>query len=142
MAVIAQFNFWSQNDMSKAGSFIYALNHNFNDKHSLGFNAGTRIDWWSITSLSSVTTSFNSSLIYNFCATDKITLFGEFYGVVSQGVLKIEDEEYKSGFQDSYGADLGILYLLRDNIQIDYAMGMSLDTKQFNASLGFNILLN
>lgn len=142
MAVIAQFNFWSQNDMSKAGSFIYALNHNFNDKHSLGFNAGTRIDWWSTTSLSSVTTSFNSSLIYNFSATDKITLFGEFYGAVSQGVKKMEDEEYKSGFQDSYGADLGILYLLRDNIQIDYAMGMSLDAKQFNASLGFNILLN
>jgi hypothetical protein len=143
MAVIAHFNFWNQDNPYKASSIDYALNHNFNDRHSVGFNLGTRIDWRANNdSFSQVITTFRSSLIYNFSVNDKITLFGEVYGATAEWAQKSPGFEYKSGFQNSFGADLGILYLLRDNIQLDAAFGASLDGERFNGSLGFNILLN
>lgn len=142
MAVIAHFNFWNQDNPFKSTFFDYALNHNFNGKHSLGFNAGVRLDWQHFGNTNIGIRTYRSSLIYNFCMNEKITLFGELYGATSQWVQKGSGFEYKSDFEESYGANVGILYLLRDNIQIDFLMGRIVNSKRFNASLGFNILLN
>jgi len=143
MAIIANANLYNQNSPFVGGSLTYALSHSFTGEHSIGFNAGIGHSLRQQPYIYEGMTSFSSSLIYNFQFNEKMCVFGEFYGSTSNHVTKEYSIKNVYPYSASFGADLGFLFLLRDNIQLDFAAGTNeFDFKNFYASLGFNILLN
>lgn len=141
MAVITDFNLYNQNNPYVGGTLTYALGHSFNDKHSLGFNAGIGYSFWQNPNIYNSITELSSSLIYNFQFNPKMCVFGEIYHSSTKIIQKFGNSKIENEFELALGADIGFLFLLRDNIQLDLATGANLEFDNFYGSLGFNILL-
>lgn len=143
MAIIAHANLYNQNSPFVGGSLLYALSHSFTDQHSIGFNAGIGHSLQQQPNFYEGMSTINYSLIYNFQFNEIMCVFGEFYGSSFNRVVKEYSSKTVYGFTGSYGFDLGFLFLLQDNIQLDFAAGTNEFTfDNFYGSLGFNILLN
>lgn len=141
MALITDFNVYNQSNPYVGGSLIYALGHSFNDKHSLGFNAGIGHLFWQQPYVYHGITDLSSSLIYNFLFHPRMCVFGEIYGSSSKFVEKNSGIKNEDEFELEMGVDIGFLFLLKDDIQLDFATGASLEFDSYYASLGFSILL-
>lgn len=113
-----------------------AVSHQLADKHSLGYNIGYSYSKQVFSKEYSMSAeNINLSLIYSYSVSQKLSLFVEGYGNL------INASTYPF-YSRSSGFDFGVLYLLRDNIQINYAFGRGLYNETNFHSIGFNILLN
>jgi len=115
--------------MSATGTF--AVNHNLNDRNSLGYNAGFS---YMANGNFHESHSVDLSLIYSNAVTSRLSLFAEFYGGYRNTTHPVKQGATYLNF------DAGFLFLLKDNIQLDYSFGVGvLDKFNFHA-IGFNIM--
>ena len=137
IAAIANVTIPSHNSNSRAASLNFSFSHQLGSKHSIGYNLGYNPSYALSISSPDIISNVNYSLIYGYSLNSKLSIFGEFFG---------NYHYYPAVFDPttSLSVDFGIMYLLRDNIQIDYAYAHGRGfTNQFDFhSLGFNILLN
>ena len=88
--------------------FKFAFQNDLNDKFSLCYNLGT----------STTLNHLNYTINLGYAPTEKISLFGEYFSDL------VKEEIPSRNF------DLGILYLLNQNLQIDIAYGSSILSEQ------------
>lgn len=158
VSVIAQYNLPSYskiNDKFESNEFqgassILTYSGAFNDQHSIGANFGVSFSkgptwlmnhgdpliYFRLTEL-----DLNYSFIYNYSFLSQWTVFGEVFASSSKIKYVWEGETVSEGdFRTNIGFDTGVLYLLKDNIQLDAVLGYDITNESFFQSLGFNIM--
>ncbi|MFT6922382.1 MAG: hypothetical protein ACJA1C_001387 [Crocinitomicaceae bacterium] len=135
IAAIANVTIPSYNSNSRAASLNFSFSHQLSSKHSLGYNLGYSPSYSVSISSPDIISNINYSLIYGYSLNSKLSIFGEFFGNYNYHTAVFDPTT-------SLSVDFGIMYLLRDNIQIDYAYGRGFTDDFDFHSLGFNILLN
>jgi hypothetical protein len=137
LAVIANYSPFNGIWRAQQGDVTLAFSQTLLEKHSVGANIGYAR--FAITAegfgVISNQNTFLSSAYYSFNFLDKWTAFGEFYYQQSQ-FSSIGDDLFNSS---AYGIDFGLQYLIRENIQLDWASGFNLSNAYQFHSLGFNI---
>lgn len=120
------------------GSFAYT----FNEFHSVGANIIGGYGHFKDTDVMIEKTSMSEqlSIIYNYTGIERVTFFGEFFGLLEQESKDVGNPEIFNDKSYEYGADFGFLYLVRDNLQIDVALGYELNYKRLFNSVGIDIL--
>ncbi|MDX2359970.1 MAG: transporter [Crocinitomicaceae bacterium] len=114
-----------------SGTGTLAVNHNLNENNSLGYNVGFT---YSTRPTSYESHSVDLSLIYSHTITSRISLFAEVYG----GYRNTTTPNFNGSTYLDF--DAGFMFLLKDNIQLDYSFGASiLDKSNFHA-LGLNFM--
>lgn len=86
---------------SYPAEFKVAFQNELSDKFSLGYNIGTST-WFE---------DLNTTFGLGYSATQDISLFIEYFSTFSKG------------FSPSHNIDLGVLYLLNNDLQLDVAFG-------------------
>ena len=100
--------------------FRFNFSHTLNDNNSIGYNWG--LEW---SDGSSAATNIYT-LIYNLSFARSFTTFFEFYGFIRDG---LNDHRF----------DTGLIYLLRENFQIDISGGPGLTEDAPDWFLGFGL---
>jgi hypothetical protein len=85
-------------------NFIVAFENEITDRLSVGYNIGT--------------SSFHDNFLFTICFeygfTERLTGFVEYFS------------HFEKGIKPSHNADFGLLYLITNDLQIDFAAGFSL----------------
>lgn len=124
-----------QMDVSSAFAMVnIAVSHQLSDKHSIGYNFGYSSMKEPNYSSYTITKNLNYSLIYCYSVFDKFTLYAEAYSNTSGNTTTPWNDT-------DLGFDFGAMYLLKDNIQLDYAFGRGINNSMSFHSIGFDILL-
>lgn len=111
----------------RGGTFALAVNHQLNDKNGISYNLGYEL--FSFGSLENDFMMRNAffTLNYSHSMTDKLGIFTEVYGGVTD-VDDIDEENMSLNF------DAGLTWLLKDNLQLDYSFGFGIvDRMNFHA---------
>jgi hypothetical protein len=135
LALIVNANIPSPNSSFRQYNSNLAFSQRIKSRHTIGVNLGYGISFSKIAIAPTNYHRANYSAIYTYKLNSKLSVFGELFGTYGK---------YNSNpFNDNnFSTDFGFMYLVRDNIQIDYSYGRGLiDNFDFH-SLGFNILLN
>ena len=101
----------------------FCVSHNIGEKVGLGYNVGYNY-------LNNRQGDFTYSLVLGMELNDKISTYIEPYGEFS------DLDNTESNF------NIGITYLLRDNLQLDYSYGLGLNHAFNFMSVGFSININ
>ena len=147
IGAIAQWEISPQSTPANTFSGVLALNHSLAEDHSLGFNLGSsyRIQK-NDPQYRSSTIGVMSSLMYAYSFGERWSAFIEAYTNYFKGETVLDGgSDFDFEFETmNYSGDVGILFLLKDNIQLDYVFGFGLgpDNRNYFHSLGFNIMLN
>ncbi len=94
-----------------APTFLFAFQNDFNDKLSLGYNAG--ITWDGIEKQN----SYLATASFSYNLSDKFSMFAEYFSMFT----KIDSP--------SHNTDFGAQYLIKPQLQVDLAAGTSLFNK-------------
>lgn len=135
IAVTATATIPTYDNSMRTGQLNLSFSQQLASNHSFGFNVGYTPSFSSSTTNPDIIKNVNYSLIYGYSLNSKLSLFAEIYGNYYENPALAAPVE-------SFGIDFGIMYLVRDNIQIDYAYGRGLTSNSEFHTLGFNILLN
>lgn len=108
-------------------AIIAAFENKFLKKWEIEYNAGWKRDAFD------TDYEWMASASLHYELTDKLTIFGEYFG------------HYQSGDPALHNADGGLLYLLAENIQADFAIGSSIqadpENRNFFGTVGLSIRL-
>ncbi len=96
------------------------VSHNLNSKIGLGYNLGYNY-------FNNRLSDFTYSFVIGFELTEKMNAFLEPYGKISE----LNDSESN--------VNMGITYLIKDNLQLDYSFGTGLNNKFNFMSIGCSI---
>jgi hypothetical protein len=108
------------------GEIILSFRHQLNPRHSLLYNGAYQGAWIGPKTNAYFLQHAHVTLCYGFQVTDRLSLFAETYGVV-------DDLPYLTSERYQWNADLGLIYILRPNFQIDYSFGFGfLDLNNFH----------
>lgn len=159
LSIIGQYNYPTFNqigdkfysDEIHGGTSILAFSHSLNEKNSFGVNLGSSYNrkktiYFDNSGIfagngSERYLTLSSSIIYNYSFSDKWTIFCETFGSLLQITNKFEKEILtQSDFSSIIGFDTGVLFLLKDHIQLDAVLGYDLTSESLFQSLGFNIM--
>lgn len=117
----------------RRGYVNFAASHQIATKHTIGYNAGLTLTSIEVADEKQLSQFVNYSLIYNFAVNSKFIIFAEIFGNYMN--------EYFQATDNDTSIDFGAMYLLRDNIQIDYVYGRGIDEDFDFHSIGFNVLI-
>ena len=102
--------------------FRFSFAHTLNEKSSLGYNLGAQ--WGNDSSEA----SYLYTLVYGYSITDKLGVYGEVYG------------DFPENSSANHNSDVGLTYLLQNNIQLDATVGKSFTKEQdILVSVGLSI---
>jgi Putative MetA-pathway of phenol degradation len=119
----------------KGTSLTFAFNHQFNPKNALSYNFGYSLFAQGQFGQANIRHNALFTLNYSHSFTNRLGLFTELYAGVNRLANFDEDNIYAN-------LDLGITYLLRDNIQLDYSFGFGgLDRMNFH-SIGISFYID
>lgn len=112
------------------GSIVLAASNTIKEKHAISYSV--------IYSLSANDWEFynhhyRATLMYSTMLSERIGVYGETY-------FDIHDSDYDPNDKTYFSFDVGFIYLIRDNIQLDYSFGSGIDHFTTYHALGFNIL--
>ena len=112
------------------GIIVLAASHTIKEKHAISYNLAF--------TLSSLDWEYNN---HNYRATLMYsTMLSKRIGVYSEVYCDFYDSDYDPNDSSLFNYDFGFIYLLRDNIQLDYSFGSGIDNAISYHALGFNIL--
>lgn len=112
------------------GSIVLAASNTIKEKHAISYSI--------IYSLSANNWEFynhhyRATLMYSTMLSKRIGVYGETY-------FDLHDSHYDPNDNSYFSFDVGFIYLLKDNIQLDYSFGSGIDHYTTYHALGFNIL--
>lgn len=99
--------------------FRFAFENELNDQFSLTYNLGSTDGF----------RGFQPILELGYAPTNKVSVYVEYFGTIGEG-------------WPQHNMDTGVLYLLRSDLQVDLALGNSLDRwgKRFYSTIGISYI--
>ncbi len=131
--------------VSNTWSGTFAISQEFSKKHAMGGNVGGSFGLLTTSCSNESAGTFNASWIYSYLVSEKWSVFGEVYANYSRSTTTYDpacDMETRTFESSFFSGDIGVLFWVRENIQLDYVFGFGLDHNSYFHSLGFNIMLN
>lgn len=115
-------------------TWTLAFNHPFKNNQAISYNVNYR--YYSNFDIQETVTTISASLVYSNMITRRLGVFGEVYGYGAQSYYEFAGKTWS----DALNFDMGFLFLITNNIQLDYSFGYSVtDDERFHA-IGFNIM--
>lgn len=112
------------------GSIVLAASNSIKEKHSISYSI---IYSLSANNWEYYNHHYRATLMYSTMLSDRIGVYGETYFDLHDSAFDLNDNSY-------FSFDVGFIYLLKDNIQLDYSFGSGIDHNTMYHALGFNIL--
>ena len=130
LATIVDIDLPQYKSKSRSGSIVLTASNTIKEKHSISYGF--------VYSLASDNFEYNNhffrtTLMYSTMLNDRIGIYGEIY-------YDLQDWYYDPLDNSYFSFDVGFIYLLKDNIQLDYSFGSGIDHNTMYHALGFNIL--
>ena len=130
LATIVDIDLPQYKSKSRSGSIVLTASNTIKEKHAISYSL--------VYSLASHNFEYNNhffraTLMYSTMLSDRIGIYGEIY-------YDLQDWYYDPNDNSYFSFDVGFIYLLKDNIQLDYSFGSGIDHYTTYHALGFNIL--
>ena len=141
LAVIVNYSPYNNTWRAQQGDVTLAFSKNLGDKSSIGVNTAFSRYHLNDPLIGTIlrTNSVLGSAVYSWQLNEKWTFFGEYYHSYSTTIVG-ENIANNSGYFN--GVDFGVQFLLRDNIQLDWASGFNFSNREHFHSIGFNMYIN
>ena len=116
---------------------ILAFNHKLNSRNNLSYNLGYRMNFTDLNNYIFVWHNLFGTLNYSHSLTDRLSLFTEVYGGI---------HDYEQNFNEvidrfDLNFDMGLTWLLKDNLQLDYSFGYGIFDRMNFQSIGLSFYI-
>lgn len=119
----------------KGASATLAVNHQINEKNSIGYNVGYNfMHYGEKPNISILNHNVMATLVYSHNITDRLGLFTEIYGSI------VDVDNYDED-NLSLNIDAGLTYILKDNLQLDYSFGFGFQDRMNFHSIGISFYI-